>query len=645
MWCMGDRAAKDALFEGFAEVAKALASGRRAEIVDVLAQGDRSVEEIAAEIDQSVANTSASSAGAWPAPACSPPDATAHASSTGWRATGSPSCGRPCATLPRPTAPGLEKLPPLTSVTATASRSSTAAELAARLRDGAVVVSTSGREPSSEPDTSPAPGRSRSASCAGTSALPKDTRGRGLLPRSLLRVRRRRGPRAQPQGLQGSPPRRRLPGMEASRPAPTESRPGDVEHTTTERSHTRDRPGPDGRREQAAQLGLVLDCADPERLAEFWVEALGYTNLGGAGELRHARRRSRRATQAPAPAGHRTQGGQEPDALRHRDAHRRRGGQTGSKDSVLAESERTPSRSTGPAGWSWPTPKATSSASATAASPNRTDTWSRRGRRRRASSGSPTATGSAARRSGSTSRARSWALTTGRPATRPGPRPTSSAGSSGSARGPTGRHRRRVRAGPGCTSPSGPDATSSAPTSRRRAARARSRSIEDGVAGRASYVVATGRHQPLRPGAFDAVVHTDVLCCLGPKLAVLRACQPVLRPGGRLAFTTIHVAPGLDGPRHRRAVRAGPPHVATRRPYPELVAQAGFIDVIEIDVTDDYARTQRAWLDANEAACRRVRLAVTSDKAFALGQADRRRAKAAIEDGLLRRSLITATSP
>ena len=55
---MGDRAAKDDLYDGFAEVAKALASGRRAEIVDVLAQGERSVEEIATEIDQSVANTS-----------------------------------------------------------------------------------------------------------------------------------------------------------------------------------------------------------------------------------------------------------------------------------------------------------------------------------------------------------------------------------------------------------------------------------------------------------------------------------------------------------------------------------------------------------------------------------------------------------
>ena len=55
---MGDRIAKDALFEGFAEVAKALSSGRRAEIVDVLAQGERSVEAVAGEIDQSVANTS-----------------------------------------------------------------------------------------------------------------------------------------------------------------------------------------------------------------------------------------------------------------------------------------------------------------------------------------------------------------------------------------------------------------------------------------------------------------------------------------------------------------------------------------------------------------------------------------------------------
>ena len=55
---MGDRNAKDELFDGFAEVAKALGNGRRAELIDVLEQGERHVEQLAVEIDQSVANTS-----------------------------------------------------------------------------------------------------------------------------------------------------------------------------------------------------------------------------------------------------------------------------------------------------------------------------------------------------------------------------------------------------------------------------------------------------------------------------------------------------------------------------------------------------------------------------------------------------------
>ena len=55
---MPDHAAKMALFDGLVTAAKALSSGRRAEIVDVLAQGPRPVEQIAAEVEQSVPNTS-----------------------------------------------------------------------------------------------------------------------------------------------------------------------------------------------------------------------------------------------------------------------------------------------------------------------------------------------------------------------------------------------------------------------------------------------------------------------------------------------------------------------------------------------------------------------------------------------------------
>jgi rhodanese-related sulfurtransferase/DNA-binding transcriptional ArsR family regulator len=55
---MGDRHAKDGLFDAFASVAHALGNGHRAEIIDVLAQGERSVDEVATEIGQSLANTS-----------------------------------------------------------------------------------------------------------------------------------------------------------------------------------------------------------------------------------------------------------------------------------------------------------------------------------------------------------------------------------------------------------------------------------------------------------------------------------------------------------------------------------------------------------------------------------------------------------
>jgi rhodanese-related sulfurtransferase len=55
---MGDRAAKTALFDEFAQVGKALASGRRIELLDVLANGERTVDALAGEVALSAANAS-----------------------------------------------------------------------------------------------------------------------------------------------------------------------------------------------------------------------------------------------------------------------------------------------------------------------------------------------------------------------------------------------------------------------------------------------------------------------------------------------------------------------------------------------------------------------------------------------------------
>ena len=56
---MGDRAAKDALYAEFAAVGKVMGSPKRLELLDLLAQGPRSVEELAAAADLGMSTCSA----------------------------------------------------------------------------------------------------------------------------------------------------------------------------------------------------------------------------------------------------------------------------------------------------------------------------------------------------------------------------------------------------------------------------------------------------------------------------------------------------------------------------------------------------------------------------------------------------------
>jgi rhodanese-related sulfurtransferase/DNA-binding transcriptional ArsR family regulator len=59
-WCwVGNRTFKDGLYAEFALLGKALANAHRLELLDLLAQGERSVEELAREAALSLANASA----------------------------------------------------------------------------------------------------------------------------------------------------------------------------------------------------------------------------------------------------------------------------------------------------------------------------------------------------------------------------------------------------------------------------------------------------------------------------------------------------------------------------------------------------------------------------------------------------------
>ena len=123
---------------------------------------------------------------------------------------------------------------------------------------------------------------------------------------------------------------------------------------------------------------------------------------------------------------------------------------------------------------------------------------------------------------------------------------------------------------------------------------------------------------------------------------MLRASRRVLRPGGRLAFHTIELPPGLSASKRRRAISIGPPAVTVRTTYSGLLRSAGFVDVDAVDLTAEYLATQRRWLAAtlrHEAGLR----AALGDDVVREGMERRRRTIDAIEAGLLLRTLYTAT--
>jgi cyclopropane fatty-acyl-phospholipid synthase-like methyltransferase len=161
------------------------------------------------------------------------------------------------------------------------------------------------------------------------------------------------------------------------------------------------------------------------------------------------------------------------------------------------------------------------------------------------------------------------------------------------------------------------------------------------LATRACAVVASTRRLPLRPSVFDAVVHTDVLCCLSAKLSALRGSRQVLKPGGRTAFFTIYVPSGLSGQSRRRALAAAPRYGWSRVSNVQLMQSAGFVDIDETDCTDRYLQTLRGWHD--HSGDREDELvALWGADLFKERQEARRAAIEAVQDGLQRRVLISA---
>ena len=168
---------------------------------------------------------------------------------------------------------------------------------------------------------------------------------------------------------------------------------------------------------------------------------------------------------------------------------------------------------------------------------------------------------------------------------------------------------------------------------------AAARAAADGLAKTCHVALADGSALPFESGCFDAILHSDVLCCLEPKLQVLKECRRVLRPGGKMVFTVIFIAQGLATADYARAVDCGPPVVETAIGYPEMLREAGWEITTRADLTAEYQASKSHLIDEEEAHEAELR-DLLGDDAFFDRLARRRRSLAAIEQGLIRRALF-----
>ena len=122
------------------------------------------------------------------------------------------------------------------------------------------------------------------------------------------------------------------------------------------------------------------------------------------------------------------------------------------------------------------------------------------------------------------------------------------------------------------------------------------RAARDGIGERCRGVVSDGAALPFAESSFDAISHSDVLCCMPAKLALLKECRRVARAGASMVFSVIAPAAALSDAERRLAIESGPEFVDLDGSYPTLLEQSDWRVLQRIDVTDVFAQSIRTSL-------------------------------------------------
>ncbi|MBO68610.1 MAG: hypothetical protein CL398_09900 [Acidiferrobacteraceae bacterium] len=164
------------------------------------------------------------------------------------------------------------------------------------------------------------------------------------------------------------------------------------------------------------------------------------------------------------------------------------------------------------------------------------------------------------------------------------------------------------------------------------------RSKRDGHNMKTLALAADAAQLPFYGQRFDAISHSDILCCLQKKRETLVACREVIRPGGRMVFTVVAIAPNLSDQEIAEAIENGPQFVQSPTNYSKLLDETGWQILEYRDLTEECADVCRQLMIIDSEKERELHEAIGFDS-FHERQADWRNRLYAIERKLLRREL------
>lgn len=169
-------------------------------------------------------------------------------------------------------------------------------------------------------------------------------------------------------------------------------------------------------------------------------------------------------------------------------------------------------------------------------------------------------------------------------------------------------------------------------------AQACERGVQDNLRPPVQAVAASGAAIPFPDGSFDAIEHSDVLCCLPEKLEMLHECRRVAIPGAGMLFYVIAPVAGISGADYEEALEAGPPFVEIPDSYSNMLESSGWQQLDKTDLTREYHAATLRLVEGLEAGAD-ILPGVMGPDIYTEQLGRRRRQVGAIKQGLLIREM------